>query len=223
MAATIIAAGPASAKSPAPCVLLPDHASALRARPGNLIRENIAARRQKLSSLPSLAVVQRFTRAGLLVPVPLKTKAYVVARIRPELRVARPWTKRFIDQLSREFHASFKTRLKITSLTRTAVTQRALRRWNGNAAPSLGHVRSTHLTGAAVDISMRPLGAPHVRWLRVVLQRLAGRRLLSAIEEFAQPHFHVLVFRAYDRYPATRRAALFRPPCRDGRGASRAR
>ena len=223
MAAAVIASGLASAHSPNPCAPLLDHVPALRARPGNLIRENIAARQQNLSSLRSLAMVQRFTRAGVLVPVPQQTKGYVVAMVRPGLRVTRPWTKRFIDQISRAFHARFRMPLKITSLTRTVPTQRALRRKNGNAAPSNGHIRSTHLTGAAVDISKRPLGAPQVRWLRVVLQRLATGRLLSAVEEFLQPHFHVLVFRAYDRYPAARRAALFRPPCREDPGASRAR
>jgi hypothetical protein len=37
------------------------------------------------------------------------------------------------------------------------VTQRALRRINGNAAPAHRSLRSTHLTGAATDISRRSL------------------------------------------------------------------
>lgn len=195
------------------CARFPAHAQALRARVGNLVRENAAARRQRLSWLRDLRMVRRFTRSGLLVPVPPETTTYWVATATPALRVTRPWTKRFIERMSRAFRTRFGGRLKITSLTRTAVTQHALRRINGNAAPARGPLRSTHLTGAAVDISKHSLGEPHVRWFRVVLQRLAARRLVSAVEEFAQPHFHVLVFRAFADHPSGRLSVLLRSTC----------
>jgi hypothetical protein len=196
-----------------PCGRVPVHALALRATAGNLVRENAAVRRQKLSWLRDVAMVRRFTRSGLLAPVPARTTTYRVVDVTPALRVARPWTKRFIEQVGRAFRARFGASLRITSLTRPAVTQQALRRINGNAAPAHGPLRSTHLTGAAVDISKRSLGEPHVRWFRVVLRRLAGRGLLSAVEEFAHPHFHVLVFRALASYPPARLSALLRTTC----------
>jgi hypothetical protein len=61
-------------------------------------------------------------------------------------------------------------------------------------------VRSTHLTGASVDVSKQPLSVAEIRWLRVVLSRLADRGVLHAVEEFVQPHFHVMVFRQYEAY-----------------------
>lgn len=186
------------------CPRLPDDRNVLRAKAGHLRRDNAAVRREGLSWLRDLALVQRFTKSRILVRLAAETKTYHVAGVARQLRVTRPWTKRFIEELSRAFHGRFRTRLKVTSLTRTAGAQQALRRVNGNAAPADGHVRSTHLTGAAVDISKRPLRDPELRWIRAALQRLAARRLLSAIEEFRQPHFHVLVFRAYDDAPRGR-------------------
>jgi hypothetical protein len=196
-----------------PCVRFPAHALPLRAPVGNLVRENTAARRQGLSWLRDVAMVRRFTRSGLLVPVPARTTTYWVASVTPALRVARPWTKRFIEQVSRAFRARFGAQLKITSLTRPAVRQHALRRINGNAAPAHGPLRSTHLTGAAVDISKHSFGEPHIRWFRVVLRRLAARDLLAATEEFEQPHFHVLVFRAFSGYPPARLSAQLGSTC----------
>ncbi|HEV8617539.1 MAG TPA: DUF5715 family protein [Methylomirabilota bacterium] len=195
------------------CAGVADAATPLRARRDNLVRENTVADRQRLSRLRALVVVRRFVRARLLVPLPARTNVYRVAGVDPALRVTRPWTKRFVEQLGRGFHGRFGAPLKITSLTRTAATQRALRRVNTNAAAAHGRLRSTHLTGAAVDISTRPLGQREVRWLRVVLRRLAAQRVLSAIEEVAQPHFHVLVFRRYGREGREHVRGVLESPC----------
>jgi hypothetical protein len=183
------------------CVRALDHPRVLRAKAGHLLRENIVARRLGLSSLLDLASVRRFTHSRMLVPVAPETETYYIDGIAAELRVTRPWTKRFIEDVSSAFRSRFGSRLKITSLTRTAATQRALRKVNGNAAPADGRLRSAHITGAAVDISKQPLRDREVRWVRVVLQHLSDRRTLSAIEEFRQPHFHVFVFRTYEREP----------------------
>lgn len=183
------------------CLRAPDHPGVLRAKAGHLLRENAAVRRLDLSWLLDLARVRRFTRSRILVPVAAQTATYYVDGIAAELRVTRPWTKRFIEDVSSAFRTRFGSRLRITSLTRTAVTQRALRRVNGNAAPATGRFRSAHITGAAVDISKQPLRDREVRWMRVALQHLARRRTLSAIEEFRHPHFHVFVFRTYEREP----------------------
>lgn len=73
--------------------------------------------------------------------------------------------------------------------------------WPTPTAPSVrGAVASTHLTGASVDLSKVEHSDVELAWLRLVLRRLTARGLVSAIEEFAQPHFHVMVFRAYVRH-----------------------
>jgi len=175
----------------------------LPARAGDLRKENREADRQNLSRMQNLRMARRFIRAGLLVPVETATRTWWLETVPKPLRVARPWTRTFIEQLTRAFHTFFGGRLKITSLTRTIPVQRALRHRNGNAAPTRGPFRSTHLTGASVDISKRLLDENQVSWLRLVLHRLEKRRLLHATEEFQEPHFHVMVFRRYRTYART--------------------
>jgi LysM repeat protein len=172
----------------------------LTARPGRLAAENAAAAADGLSRMKSLKMVARFRRAGLVVPVAATTRTYYVTRVAPELRVTRPWTKRFILQLAAAFHELFDEPLRVSSLTRTVSAQHALRLTNTNAAPAHGLVQSTHLTGAAVDVSKRGLDATQVMWLRTVLDRLERRRLVYAAEEFREPHFHVFVRKRYLDY-----------------------
>lgn len=179
--------------------LLPP-ASPLRTPPGYLRRENAAADRERLSRMRNRGMVERFVRARLLVPVAARGSGYWVDGVPDWLRVARPWTRQFVDQLARAMAELFGVRLKVTSLTRTVGVQRSLAAWNGNAAPAHGAIRSTHLTGSSVDLSKVPYSEAELRWLRVVLRRLTDRGLVSAIEEFAQPHFHVMVHRRYTVY-----------------------
>jgi hypothetical protein len=174
----------------------------LRASAGHLRLENRAARRDDLSRMRDVRTVARFRLARLLVPVPEQTDTYYVAGVAPALRVARPWTKRFITDLAEAYRRRSGTRLRITSLTRTIGHQGLLRLTNVNAAPARGRVRSTHLTGASVDISKRGLSDSDTAWLRAVLDGLHRRRLVHAVEEFRQPHFHVMVRRSYDRLEA---------------------
>ena len=171
----------------------------LRARVGNLLRENAAATQDGLSRLATHRRLTRFRRAGLLVPIPASGGAYYVSGVPEPFRVARPWTKRFIEQLAAAKRRSFGTPLRITGLTRTQAYQEALGMTNGNAAPAHGDSRSTHLTGASVDISKRRLPLREIKWLRAVLRQLTVDGLVLAIEEFRQPHFHVLVRKRFGR------------------------
>jgi len=185
----------------------------LVARPLRLSRESAAAARDRLSRMRDLATVERFRRSGLLVEVPLRTRTYYVEGVGTRLRVARPWTRQFVEQLAQTFHDLFDKPLRITSLTRTIARQRALRRTNPSAAPARGPVQSTHLTGAAVDISKRSLSEPEIAWLRTVLARLLERRLVHAVEEFGEPHFHVLVRRVYAAYARALRSSILAGGC----------
>ena len=185
----------------------------LTARPGRLAAENAAAAADGLSRMKSLKMVKRFRRAGLLVPVPVRTRTYYVAGAAPQLRVTRPWARRFIQQVAAAFHELFDKPLRVSSLTRTVSRQHALRLTNANAAPAHGAVRSTHLTGAAVDISKHGLDAAQVMWLRTVLDRLERRRLVYAAEEFRQPHFHVFVRKRYLDYARRLRSPVLVGGC----------
>jgi len=169
----------------------------LVAAPGRLRRESDAAERDRLSRMTDIPMVQRFRRAGLLVSVPAGTLTYYVAGVCAPLRAARPWTKDFIEHMSRAFHRLFADRLRITSLTRTRVVQRMLLLTNSGAAPAAGPVQSTHLTGASLDISKRTLSPLQVAWLRTVLDHLNRQGLIHVVEEFQEPHFHVMVKKRY--------------------------
>lgn len=175
----------------------------LVARARRLSRESAAAARDRLSRMRDRAMVEKFRRTGLLVGVPAETRTYYVAGVDSSLRVTRPWTKLFIDQVAGAFHELFQKRLRITSLTRTWGAQRALTRINPSAAPAHGPVQSTHLTGAAVDLSKRFLSDAEIGWFRTVLWRLKRRGLIHVAEEFREPHFHVLVRRGYGKYGRT--------------------
>jgi hypothetical protein len=182
---------------------LPLAPRSLRAVDGSLRRENAAARRDHLSFMRDTGMVGRFVAAGRLVRLPAETATYEVAGVDPRLRLARPWTKRFVEQLAGALHGLFGERLRVTSLTRTPERQAALRRSNANAAPARGDLRSTHLTGAAVDLSRRSLSPEATVWLRAVLRRLTTQGVVHAIEEFREPHFHVLVRARYAAYART--------------------
>jgi hypothetical protein len=115
-------------------------------------------------------------------------------------RYVRPWTKLFLERLGRQFHARFGKPLRVTSLVRTVAYQNALRRRNRNAASPYGPKRSSHLTGASLDISKKGMRAAEVAWLRRVLASIKEKGYLFAIEEFRQPNFHIMVYRNYPDY-----------------------
>jgi hypothetical protein len=183
-------------------------AAPIPARQGHLARESARATTERLSRMRTRATLERFLGAGLLVRVPPEGRGFRVAGVPDWRRVARPWTRRFVQQLGAALHELFGGRLRVTALTRTEAVQAALATWNGNAAPARGAVASTHLTGASVDLSKVEHSDVELAWLRLVLGRLAARGVVSAIEEFAQPHFHVMVFRAYGRHAARLRSPL---------------
>lgn len=162
--------------------------------------QNTQADNDKLSRMEDIAMLRRFVTGGYMVRVPLNTSTYYLQAIPSEYRYARPWTILFLARLGRQFYATFGHRLRVTSLVRTEETQAELEDWNANAADATGPMRSSHLTGATVDISKRFMTAAERRWMRDVLYSLRESGNLYAIEEFGQPTFHVMVYRSYERY-----------------------
>lgn len=165
--------------------------------------QNDQADAQDLSRMKDDAMVRRFRSLSLLVPVRTATPAYYLQAIPSKLRYSRPWARLFLQRLSQQFHARFGTRLRVTGLVRTVNYQQALAGRNGNAAPASGDKRSAHLTGATLDISKRFMSGRETAWMRRVLSQLRDREVLYAIEEFAQPCFHVMVYRSYAEYVRT--------------------
>jgi hypothetical protein len=162
--------------------------------------QNTRADADDLSRLVDDTMVRRFRSAGLLVPVAGSTASYYLHGVPARYRYLRPWTRTFLRRLSRQFHARFGTRLRVTALVRTASYQRVLDVRNANAASASGPLRSSHLTGATIDVSKRFMKRAHLTWMRRVLYQLRQEGVLYALEEFRQPCFHVMVYRSYEDY-----------------------
>lgn len=162
--------------------------------------QNDRANDDNLSRMRDSAMLRQFVRSGHLVRVPSSTPDYYIHAVPSSYRYTRPWTKTFLTRLSRQFSAKFGHRLRVTSLVRTANSQQRLARVNGNAADATGPARSSHLTGATIDISKRFMSAKERQWMRDVLYSLREQGYLFAIEEFSQPTFHIMVYRNYPEY-----------------------
>jgi hypothetical protein len=181
----------------------------LRATANSQLTQNRRADQEGLSRIPDLATLRRFVRAELLVAVPRRSRYYYTRYIPPEYHYLRPWSKLFLDRLARQYHARFKKRLRVTSMVRTAEVQRRLARKNENAASAHGPRRSTHLTGATLDISKFGMTRQEIDWMRRHLHALKQRGYIYAVEEFSQPTFHIMVYKRYAEYaarPETRQA-----------------
>jgi hypothetical protein len=172
----------------------------LRATPKSQLVQNRYADRHDLSRMRDAAMIERFDRGGYLVDVPQSTPYYELASVPERFRYLRPWSKLFLDRLSRQYHARFGKKLRVTSLVRTVRRQARLTRTNGNAARAYGARRSSHLTGATLDISKRGMKPAERNWMRRVIHSLRRQGYLYGIEEFRQPVFHIMVYRNYPDY-----------------------
>lgn len=164
------------------------------------IIQNARADADNLSRMRDVAMVQHFAQNGLLVHVPSNTHFYYLHAVPSAYHYCRPWTKLFLDRLGREYYAKFGQRLRVSSLVRTVTRQLMLARRNGNAADAFGALRSSHLTGATVDISKHSMSPAALSWMRDVLYSLRKRGYVYAIEEFDEPTFHVMVYPNYPDY-----------------------
>ncbi len=162
--------------------------------------QNARADADNLSRMRNVGMVRRFAVQGYLVSVPPNSHFYHLHSVSPAYRYCRPWTKLFLRRLSRQYYARFHQRLRVTSLVRTVASQERLARRNGNAADASGSLRSSHLTGATVDISKRWMSPAAQDWMRAVLYSLRRQGYVYAVEEFEQPTFHIMVYRNYPQY-----------------------
>jgi len=174
--------------------------SLLVANASSQAEQNAQADADDLSRMRNRAMIRRFAKNGYLVPLPSRTRFYYLHGIPASNRYSRPWTRLFLDRLSRQFYARFKKPLRVTSVVRTAAQQTRLARNNGNAADASGPERSSHLTGATLDISKRFMTRSARNWMRDVLYSLREQGYLFAVEEFEQPTFHIMVYRDYLGY-----------------------
>lgn len=174
--------------------------SILAANASSQTIQNARADAYHLARMRDRAMIAQYVEAGYLVSVPPATRLYYLHGVPSEYSYLRPWAKRFLDQISRDYYGAFHTQLRVTSLIRTVTLQRRLARRNFNAAEATGDDRSSHLTGATLDISKHSMSWREKKWLRRELIALENSGYIYAVEEFRQPCFHVMVYPNYSDY-----------------------
>jgi hypothetical protein len=173
--------------------------SVLKGSPASLLRQNQEADYSGLTRIEDRAELELFKEKGLLVTIPQTSGIKIDKRLDKQFHVVRPWTAQFLIDLGKNFKKRFKSSLQINSATRTVERQNELAKNNKNAAPATGDTRSSHLTGAAIDIAKKPLSRAQKKWLRVRLVELEKKDLIEATEEQYQAVFHIMVFPRYDQ------------------------
>lgn len=153
-------------------------------------RQHEEAKRSGLSYIKDDSQLFSMVKSGYLVPITRNI------RVNPELRkkfhFVRPWTNLFLKRIAIQFKNKFGTDLQVNSAVRTVEYQNNLRKRNKNAAR-----RSSHPTGATIDLAKKNLTREQIVWLRAVLISLERRKLIEATEEENQSCFHIMVFKCY--------------------------
>ena len=145
----------------------------------SLDRQARAARVHDFTYLESPGEVERFVKAGYLVPVRSNRDFQLHSVSYP---YARPETLMFIQRFSSQYRRGCGEQLVVTSLTRPLSRQ-----------PRNASDRSVHPTGMALDI--RRSNSPACRsWLESVLLSLEGSGVLEATRERSPPHYHIAVY-----------------------------
>lgn len=165
----------------------------LKGTPDSLRRENAAAEWASLVYIEDDVMLATLKRAGELVPIPETAGVKIDARLDEKWAWVRPWVAEFLHDLGRDFHKVHQSAFRVSSAVRTVEYQGFLTLINLNAAPVTGDRRSTHPTGATIDITKRFLTPREIKWLGARLRSLKGQGLIEATEEFSQTVFHIMV------------------------------
>lgn len=169
--------------------------------------QNERADEEKLVRISDRDQLDSFLVNGTLVHIPVGLHLVFPPNLEEARRVCTPWTASFISDLSDAFYRKFHKRLQINSAVRTVGDQLAIRKaGNLNAAPIDGPKASTHLTGATIDITKRPLmkngskgwmTPAQTVWMRKYLVSLMGDNKIIFVEERYQAVFHIWVSKKY--------------------------
>jgi hypothetical protein len=176
-----------------------------------LVHQNQMAVADGLDRIEDDNQLLEMRRYKLLVALPDNNAINVDDRLPSNRRYARPWSVRFLNDLSRAHYARFGTPIVVTSAVRTVEFQKRLVRINGNAAPPTGDVASPHLYGQALDIAKHGMSVTEIAWMRAYLTPVETEGKIDVEEEFQQACFHVSVYRRYLGLPARKHTTPAEP------------
>ncbi|WP_263358695.1 DUF5715 family protein [Acidicapsa ligni] len=170
----------------------------LRGSHESLVHQNAMAEADGLERILDDADLNDRILHGSLVPVPTSSMLRVNTDLPENRRYCRPWTAKFLRDLSQAHAAHFVGgSLEVTSAVRTVEYQRRLRMINGNAAAADGDIASPHLTGGTIDIAKQGMTAREIGWFRAWLIPLEQAGKIDVEEEFRQSCFHISVYKSY--------------------------
>ena len=176
-----------------------------------LVHQNQMAVADGLERVQDDGQLAEMRRMKLLAMLPDDDSIYPEDHLPANRRYARPWTVRFLRDLSRAHYARFGTPLVVTSAVRTVEFQRRLVRVNGNAAPPTGDIASPHLYGQAVDIAKSGMSLTEIMWMRAYLTPVEADGKIDVEEEFQQSCFHLSVYRRYLGTPIKKNTPAAKP------------
>ena len=164
----------------------------------SMLRQNERTFGDDLERIQDDDQLQLLTENKELVDLPETDSLRIAANLPVERRYCRPWTRTFLDDMSREYYTQFGLPLQVNSAVRTVQVQKKLRRRNRNAAMISGDVASPHLTGAAIDIARRGMTKTQIKWMRDYLLSLRDAGQIDVAEEFRTRCFHITVYKEYE-------------------------
>lgn len=167
----------------------------------SMVRQNEMANEEDLSRLRSAKAIKHFESVGALISLD-SNGVFAIDKYLPKWRrFARPWAIDFLNEANDSLKVKFGKSLIVTSCIRDAKTQRKLRRILGNQAASVkGELPSTHLTGAACDVSRRNLSYAEESYFKKLLLPYESLCYIEATEHGPRnkKHFHIFVSKRFE-------------------------
>jgi len=179
------------------------HARRLRWNPvfrpsrDSLLRQNEEIDRLELPRIQDDAELEQLKANEELVPIVAGQTLRFDPRLDPDRRYCRPWTRDFVEDLSKAYFEAFGAQIQVNSAVRTVKIQKKLRRHNRNAAPEKGELASSHLAGTTVDLQRRGMTPQQIAWMQKYMMPLKELGLIEPEEERRQWVFHVMVSNKY--------------------------
>jgi len=172
----------------------------------SLLRQNAEIDRMDLPRIQDDNELRALIEAHDLVPIEASESLKIEPSLDPNRRYCRPWTRDFLDDMSKAYYDEFHQQIQVNSAVRTVKVQKKLRRHNRNAAPYEGEIASSHLAGITVDIQRRGMTKQQIQWVEQYLMPMKEAGLVEPEEERRHWCFHIAVSGRYADWRETQLA-----------------
>jgi Family of unknown function (DUF5715) len=166
----------------------------------SLLKQNEEIDRLDLPRIADDEELESLKASEALVPIRESEALRFDPRLEATRRYCRPWTREFVEDLSRAYYKEFGAQIQVNSAVRTIKVQHKLRRHNRNAAPETGETASSHLAGVTLDLQRRGMSKQQVKWVETYMLPLKNQGLIEPEEERHQWVFHVMVSDRYSEW-----------------------